>query len=84
VRKDDIQWLQIVRWTHYALPTAEELGVTRANVDAKLKSDNPAILRLLGVEGDYGKGLGLSDDGCTESSRRWAIAGARRSRSAEA
>ena len=62
VRKDDIQWFQIVQWTHYALITAEELGVTQANVDDKLKSDNPAIRRLLGVEGDFGKGLGLTND----------------------
>jgi general L-amino acid transport system substrate-binding protein len=62
VRKDDIQWFQIVQWTHYALVTAEELGVTQANVDEKLKSDNPAIRRLLGVEGDFGKGLGLTND----------------------
>jgi general L-amino acid transport system substrate-binding protein len=62
VRKDDIQWFQIIQWTHYALLTAEELGVTQANVDEKLKSDNPAIRRLLGVEGDYGQGLGLTND----------------------
>ncbi len=62
VRKDDIQWFQIVQWTHYALITAEELGVTQANVDEKLKSDNPAIRRLLGVEGSYGEGLGLTND----------------------
>jgi general L-amino acid transport system substrate-binding protein len=62
VRKDDLPWFQIVQWTHYALLTAEELGVTQANVDAKLKSDNPDIRRLLGVEGDFGKGLGLAND----------------------
>ena len=62
VRKDDIQWFQIVQWTHYALITAEELGVTQANVDEKLKSDNPAIRRLLGVEGAFGQGLGLDND----------------------
>ncbi len=62
VRKDDIQWFQIVQWTHYAMVTAEELGVTQANVDEMLKSDNPDIRRLLGVEGDYGKGLGLTND----------------------
>ncbi|MGB7973062.1 MAG: amino acid ABC transporter substrate-binding protein [Roseiarcus sp.] len=62
VRRDDVQWFQIVQWTHYALITAEELGVTRANVDEKLKSDNPAIRRLLGVEGSYGEGLGLTKD----------------------
>jgi general L-amino acid transport system substrate-binding protein len=62
VRKDDIGWFQIVQWMHYALLTAEELGVTQANVDEKLKSDNPAIRRLLGVEGDFGQGLGLTND----------------------
>jgi general L-amino acid transport system substrate-binding protein len=62
VRKDDIQWFQIVQWTHYALITAEEDGVTQANVDEKLKSDNPEIRRLLGLEGDFGKGLGLTND----------------------
>jgi general L-amino acid transport system substrate-binding protein len=62
VRKDDIQWFQIVQWVHYALITAEEDGVTKANVEEKLKSDNPEIRRLLGLEGDFGKGLGLTND----------------------
>jgi len=62
VRKDDLQWFQIVQWMHFALITAEELGVTQANVDEKLKSDNPDIRRLLGVEGDFGKNLGLTND----------------------
>jgi general L-amino acid transport system substrate-binding protein len=62
VRKDDVAWFQIVQWTHYALVTAEELGVTQANADEKLKSDNPGIRRLLGVEGSYGEGLGLTND----------------------
>ena len=62
VRKDDIPWFEIVQWTHFALVTAEELGVTQANVDEKLKSDNPEIRRLLGVEGDFGKSLGLTND----------------------
>jgi general L-amino acid transport system substrate-binding protein len=62
VRKDDVQWFQIVQWVHYALITAEEDGVTKANVDEKLKSENPEIRRLLGVEGDFGKGLGLTND----------------------
>ena len=62
VRKDDVQWFQIVQWTHYAMVTAEELGVTQANADQMLKSDNPSIRRLLGVEGDFGTGLGLTND----------------------
>ncbi len=62
VRKDDIPWFEIVQWTHFALVTAEELGVTQGNVDQMLKSDNPEIRRLLGVEGDFGKSLGLTND----------------------
>jgi general L-amino acid transport system substrate-binding protein len=62
VRKDDIAWFQLVQWTHYALVTAEELGVTQANVDDMLKSPNPDIRRLLGVEGDFGKQLGVNND----------------------
>ena len=38
VRKDDINWFEIVQWAHFALLTAEELGVTQANVDEKLQS----------------------------------------------
>ena len=62
VRKDDVQWFEIVQWTHYAMVTAEELGVTQANVDQMLKSDKPDVRRLLGVEGDFGQGLGLTND----------------------
>jgi general L-amino acid transport system substrate-binding protein len=62
VRKDDVQWFQLVQWIHFALVTAEEDEVTKANVEEKLKSDNPEIRRLLGVEGKFGEGLGLTND----------------------
>jgi general L-amino acid transport system substrate-binding protein len=62
VRHGDDQWLDVVRWVHYALLTAEEFGVTRANVDEMLKSTNPDIRRLLGVEGKHGEALGLPND----------------------
>ncbi len=60
VRQGDDQWFNIVRWTQYAMVTAEELGVTSKNVDEMMKSENPDIRRLLGVEGEAGKGLGLN------------------------
>ena len=41
---------------------AEELGVTSENVDDMLGSENPSILLLLGVEGDFGTPIGLSTD----------------------
>jgi general L-amino acid transport system substrate-binding protein len=62
VRHGDDQWLDIVKWTHYAMVTAEELGVTKANVDEQLKSTNPEVKRLLGAEGKHGEALGLSND----------------------
>lgn len=62
VRQGDDQWFNIVKWTHFAMLNAEELGVTRANVDERLKSTNPEVRRLLGVEGDFGKSMGLSAD----------------------
>jgi len=62
VRHGDNQWIDIVRWTHFAMIDAEELGVTRANVSDKLKSDDPETRRMLGVEGQYGEGLGLTND----------------------
>jgi general L-amino acid transport system substrate-binding protein len=61
VRHGDDQWLDIVKWTHYAMITAEELGVTKANVDEQLKSTNPDVKRLLGTEGKHGEALGLTN-----------------------
>jgi general L-amino acid transport system substrate-binding protein len=62
VRAGDLQWFNIARWVYYALLNAEELGVTQANVDEMLGSENPSIRRLLGVEGDFGSFVGLSND----------------------
>jgi general L-amino acid transport system substrate-binding protein len=62
VRHGDDQWFDIVKWVHFAMLTAEELNVTKANVDEQLKSDNPEIKRLLGVEQNFGEQLGLTKD----------------------
>jgi len=61
VRQGDDQWLNLVKWVHNALLISEELGVTKANVDEMMKSENPEIKRLLGVEGKFGESLGLSN-----------------------
>jgi general L-amino acid transport system substrate-binding protein len=62
VRQGDDRWFNLVKWTHFALLDSEELGVDSHNVAAMRSSDNPEIRRLVGVEGDYGAGLGLSAD----------------------
>ncbi len=49
-------------WVLNATITAEELGVTMANVDQMKSSKNPEVLRLLGVDGNQGQELGLSQD----------------------
>jgi general L-amino acid transport system substrate-binding protein len=62
VRHGDSQWADIVRWTHFAMVDAEELGVSKANVDEKMKSDDPETRRMIGAEGQYGEALGLTND----------------------
>ena len=62
VRQGDDQWFNIVRWTHFAMVDAEELEIDAHTVDDALKSENPDVRRLLGVDGDFGEGLGLSAD----------------------
>ena len=62
VRQGDDRWFEIVRWTLIAMIDAEEMGITQANVDTVIKGDNPRIRRLLGVEGNFAQGLGLTPD----------------------
>ena len=61
-RQGDSQWFTVVKWVHFTLLNAEELGVTQVNVDEKVRSPDPYVRRLLGVEGDFGKRLGLDND----------------------
>ena len=46
----------------FAVINADELGVTSKNVDEMKKSNNPSIKRLLGLEGEMVKDLGLPAD----------------------
>ncbi|WP_018632268.1 amino acid ABC transporter substrate-binding protein [Neomegalonema perideroedes] len=71
VRQGDEQWLNVVKWTHYAMLNAEELGISSENVDqirdeqAGLVSQgqgNQEIQRLLGLGDDFGAVLGLPKD----------------------
>jgi general L-amino acid transport system substrate-binding protein len=61
-RQGDPQWSDIVRWTHAAMLSAEEAGITKANVDQMKSSDNPEMKRLLGSEGKFGESIGLTND----------------------
>jgi general L-amino acid transport system substrate-binding protein len=61
VRQGDDTWLVVVRWALNAMVEAEEYGITSANVDEMLKSDNPNVKRILGVTPGGGKALGLDE-----------------------
>jgi general L-amino acid transport system substrate-binding protein len=64
VRQGDDQWFDIVKWVHFALLNAEELGITQANVEEMKNSDSPEVKRVLGQEADtkIGTDLGLTND----------------------
>jgi general L-amino acid transport system substrate-binding protein len=61
VRKGDDKWLDIVKWAHYATLVAENLGVTSQNIDTFKNTTVPDIRRLLGMESNLGRALGLDD-----------------------
>ena len=61
VRQGDDEWFNLVRWSLFAQINAEEAGVTMKNVDDMMKSADPNIRRILGVEGVKGEFLGVDD-----------------------
>jgi general L-amino acid transport system substrate-binding protein len=54
--------VDIVTWVHFAMVTAEELGVTSTNVEASLTLTNPDVGRFLRSQGRFGEMLGLSNN----------------------
>jgi general L-amino acid transport system substrate-binding protein len=62
VRQGDDAWFNVVKWTYYALINAEELGITSKNVEEMKNSTNPEVMRFMGKEGDFGVGVGLTND----------------------
>jgi general L-amino acid transport system substrate-binding protein len=62
VRHGDDQWSDIVKWVHFAMLNAEELGVSQKTLNDAMKSNQPEIKRLLGTEGAYGEQIGLTKD----------------------
>ena len=63
VRFGDDKWAGLVRWSYFAMLIAEEKGITQANVDQiKGSSQDPEVRRLLGVDDDMGKMMGVPKD----------------------
>jgi general L-amino acid transport system substrate-binding protein len=63
VRAGDEQWMKIAKWVLNGVIEAEEYGITSANAEEMLSSENPSVQRILGAgDNDYGKALGLGAD----------------------
>lgn len=60
-RHGDNQFGDIVRWSQFAMIAAEEYGITSQNVDEMLKSEDPAVKRILGVLPGLGNALKLDE-----------------------
>lgn len=58
----DHKFFDVMQWVVFATIQAEEFGITSQNIDEFLDSEDPAIQRFLGVDGNLGEGLGLSND----------------------
>ncbi len=61
VRQSDLQWIEIVRWVHFAMLNGEELGVSSKTIGQALQSQKPEVMRLVGTTGDFGAEIGLPD-----------------------
>ena len=63
VRHGDDQWYDLISWVFFATFIAEEHGITSENIDeVKANTTNPEVKRFLGLEGEMGAKLGLSND----------------------
>lgn len=60
VRQNDLQWIELVKWVHFAMINAEELGVSSKNIGQALNSKKPAVMRLVGTAGNFGEQIGLT------------------------
>jgi general L-amino acid transport system substrate-binding protein len=58
----DSKWADIIQWIVFAAIEAEELDITKSNLDSQLKSENAEIRRFLGVDGSLGKDMGVAND----------------------
>lgn len=62
VAANDSKWRNALRWISFGLFQAEESGITQANLDEQLKSEDPFVQKFLGVGAGYGKDFGLPED----------------------
>jgi general L-amino acid transport system substrate-binding protein len=62
VRHGDDLWLDIVKWSVFAMINGEQLELNSINIEDKSTNPTRAVSRFIGMTGTGGKGLGLADD----------------------
>ncbi|HEY64231.1 MAG TPA: amino acid ABC transporter substrate-binding protein [Caldilineae bacterium] len=58
----DDQWFDVIKWVVFGTIQAEELGINSQNIDSFMDSKDPVTRRVLGLEGNLGEQLGLTND----------------------
>jgi general L-amino acid transport system substrate-binding protein len=61
-RQGDEAWTRLVKWVHYAMLEIEVLGIDKGNLEQMKQSKDPETRRFLGVEGEFGKLLGVDNE----------------------
>src|SRR5277367_4410871 len=62
-RLGDQGWSRLVKWVQDAMIEGEILGLTKANADqVKQSTKDPETRRYMGLEGDFGKLLGVDNE----------------------
>jgi general L-amino acid transport system substrate-binding protein len=59
VMPNDARWIEIVRWSVFAMVNAEELGLSSTTIDRAMASTDPDVQRFVGTRDDLGPMLGL-------------------------
>jgi len=61
VRHGDQRFTDLVRWIHFGLLSAEEFGITAANIGTLANDPRPEVQRILGRTGELGRMLGVDN-----------------------
>jgi len=71
IDENQSEWADLVRWVTYSLVQAEEFGISSENIEQLIANNNDnnfdndsskEIRTFLGIEGNIGTGLGVSND----------------------
>ncbi|GHF45709.1 amino acid ABC transporter substrate-binding protein [Seohaeicola zhoushanensis] len=63
IREGSPRLREVLQWMHWGMITAEEMGITQANVEEMAAtSQDPNVRNFLGTDGNVGQDMGVSND----------------------